>query len=74
MVVSAFEANSSSRFLVSFSGLSDGTNEYLQVVRLDNPLGATNLLGAIGFGLAFAGALLIVWLLIHAALAALRDR
>jgi hypothetical protein len=40
----------------------------------DNPLGATNLLGAVGFGLAFAGALLIVWLLIHAALAALRDR
>ena len=40
----------------------------------DNPLGATNLLGAIGFGLAFAGALLIVWLLTHAAFAALRDK
>ena len=31
----------------------------------DNPLGASNLLGAIGFGLAFVGALLIIWLLIY---------
>jgi len=27
-------------FLVSYSGLSDGTNEYIQVVRVDNPLSA----------------------------------
>ena len=40
----------------------------------DNPMGASNLLGAIGFGLAFVGAILIVWLLIYAALAALRDK
>ena len=26
-------------FLVSFSGLSDGTNEFIQVIRLDSPLG-----------------------------------
>lgn len=39
----------------------------------DNPLGASNLLGGIGFGLAFAGALLIVWLLTFAAIKALRD-
>ena len=40
----------------------------------DNPLGASNLLGATGFGLALAGALLIIWLLAHAALKVLRDR
>lgn len=40
----------------------------------DNPLGATNLFGAIGFGLAFAGALLIVWLLCYAAIRALGDK
>ncbi len=40
----------------------------------DNPLGASNVLGAIGFGLALVGALLIVWLLTHAAVAALRDK
>ena len=40
----------------------------------DNPLGATNLLGAIGFGLAFVGAIVIVGLLTHAAFAALRDK
>lgn len=40
----------------------------------DNPLGATNVLGAVGFGLAFAGALLIVWLLCHAAIRALSDK
>lgn len=40
----------------------------------DNPLGASNLLGATGFGLAFVGAILIVWLLCHAAIAALRDK
>ena len=40
----------------------------------DNPLGATNILGAVGFGLAFLGAVLIIWLLCHAAVAALRDR
>ncbi|GAB5415772.1 MAG: hypothetical protein Cons2KO_33750 [Congregibacter sp.] len=39
----------------------------------DNPLGASNLLGAIGFGLAFAGAILIVWLLSTAAVKLLRD-
>ena len=39
----------------------------------DNPLGATNLLGVIGFGLAFAGALLIVWLLAHSAIKVLGD-
>jgi len=33
----------------------------------------SNLLGGIGFGLAFAGALLIVWLLTFAAIKALRD-
>ena len=26
-------------FLVSYSALTDGTNEYVQVVRVDNPLG-----------------------------------
>jgi hypothetical protein len=40
----------------------------------DNPLGATNILGAVGFGLAFIGAVLIIWLLCHAAFAALSDR
>lgn len=40
----------------------------------DNPLGASNLLGAIGFGLAFVGAVLIIWLLCHAALRTLGDR
>lgn len=39
----------------------------------DNPLGASNVLGAVGFGLAFAGALLIVFLLIYAAVKALRS-
>jgi hypothetical protein len=28
-------------YLVSYSGLSDGVDEYVQVVRVDNPLGAT---------------------------------
>ena len=28
-------------YLVSYSGLSDGVNEYVQIVRVDNPLGAT---------------------------------
>ena len=28
-------------YLVSYSGLSDGLDEYVQVVRVDNPLGAT---------------------------------
>lgn len=40
----------------------------------DNPMGASNILGAIGFGLAFVGAILIVWLLSYAAIAALRDK
>ncbi|MFT7288382.1 MAG: hypothetical protein ACI87W_002500 [Halieaceae bacterium] len=40
----------------------------------DNPLGASNIPGAIGFGLAFAGALLIVWLLTHGALAVLKEK
>jgi hypothetical protein len=40
----------------------------------DNPLGATNIMGAIGFGLAFAGALLIVWLLTHGAFALLKEK
>ena len=40
----------------------------------DKPLGASNLLGAIGFGLAFAGALLIVWLLCYAAFRVLGDK
>lgn len=40
----------------------------------DNPLGASNLLGAIGFGLALIGALLISWLLAHAALKTLGDK
>lgn len=39
----------------------------------DNPLGASNALGAIGFGMAFAGAILIVWLLCYAAIKALKD-
>lgn len=38
----------------------------------DNPLGASNLLGVLGFGMAFAGALLIVYLLVYAALKVLR--
>lgn len=33
-------AGATGTFLVSYSGLSDGTNEYLQVVRVDNPLTA----------------------------------
>ena len=37
----------------------------------DNPLGASNLLGAIGFGLALVGAFLIIWLLCYAACKAL---
>jgi styrene-oxide isomerase len=40
----------------------------------DNPLGATNIMGAIGFGLAFAGAVLIIWLLTYAALALLKSK
>jgi styrene-oxide isomerase len=40
----------------------------------DNPLGATNIMGAIGFGLAFAGAVLIIWLLTYAALALLNSK
>ncbi len=40
----------------------------------DNPLGASNLLGATGFGLALVGALLIIWLLAHAAMKVLADR
>ncbi len=40
----------------------------------DNPLGASNLLGATGFGLALVGALLIIWLLTHAAMKVLGDR
>ncbi|MFT4769863.1 MAG: hypothetical protein ACI8RN_003017 [Glaciecola sp.] len=39
----------------------------------DNPLGASNLLGIVGFGMAFVGALLIIWLLCYAALKALRS-
>ena len=39
----------------------------------DNPLGATNILGTVGFGLAFVGALLVVWLLAHGALALLKE-
>ncbi len=40
----------------------------------DNPLGASNMLGAIGFGVALVGAVLIIWLLTHAALKTLSDR
>ena len=40
----------------------------------DNPLGASNIMGAIGFGAAFAGALLIIWVLTYAALALLKSR
>jgi hypothetical protein len=29
-------------FLVSYSGLTDGTNEYIQIVRVNNPLGAVS--------------------------------
>jgi hypothetical protein len=39
----------------------------------DNPLGSTNMLGAIGFGAALIGAFLIIWLLGYAALKALGD-
>lgn len=39
----------------------------------DNPLGASNFFGALGFGMAFAGALLIVWLLCYAAIKVLRS-
>lgn len=37
----------------------------------DNPLGPTNLAGAVGFGAALIGALLIIWLLAYAGLKAL---
>jgi hypothetical protein len=40
----------------------------------DNPLGPSNFLGAIGFGLAFAGALLIIWLLCYGAIRALSGK
>lgn len=40
----------------------------------DNPLGASNMMGAIGFGLALIGALLIIWLLCHAAFKTLGDK
>ena len=40
----------------------------------DNPLGASNMLGAIGFGLALVGAFLIIWLLTHAALRTLSNK
>ncbi|MEM8561386.1 MAG: isomerase [Pseudomonadota bacterium] len=40
----------------------------------DNPQGATNLFGAVGFGLALVGAILIIWLLIYCALAVLKQR
>ena len=40
----------------------------------DNPQGASNLLGAIGFGMALVGAILIIWLLTHAAIKALGDK
>jgi styrene-oxide isomerase len=40
----------------------------------DNPLGASNMLGAIGFGLALIGAFLIIWLLCYAAFKALGDK
>jgi styrene-oxide isomerase len=39
----------------------------------DNPLGASNMFGALGFGMAFAGALLIVWLLCYSAFRALKS-
>ncbi|WP_439105876.1 isomerase [Congregibacter sp.] len=39
----------------------------------DNPLGASNLLGAVGFGMAFVGAFLIVYLLCYAAIKILRS-
>ena len=39
----------------------------------DNPLGASNLFGVIGFGLAFIGALLIIYLLVYAAIKVLGD-
>ncbi|EAQ96818.1 hypothetical protein [Congregibacter litoralis] len=39
----------------------------------DNPLGASNLFGVLGFGLAFAGALLIVYLLLVAAISTFRS-
>ncbi|WOJ94842.1 isomerase [Congregibacter variabilis] len=39
----------------------------------DNPLGASNLFGAVGFGMAFVGAFLILWLLCYAAMKALRS-
>jgi len=29
-------------FLVSYSGLTDGTNEFVQIIRVNNPLGATS--------------------------------
>jgi styrene-oxide isomerase len=38
----------------------------------DNPLGPTNLAGAVGFGAALVGAILIVWLLGYAGVRALR--
>jgi styrene-oxide isomerase len=40
----------------------------------DNPLGASNLLGVIGFGVAFAGAFLIIWLLCYCAIRALSEK
>ncbi|MFT6052588.1 MAG: hypothetical protein ACI9B9_002243 [Halioglobus sp.] len=40
----------------------------------DNPLGASNLFGVIGFGVAFAGAFLIIWLLCYCAIRALSEK
>jgi hypothetical protein len=40
----------------------------------DNPLGSTNLFGVIGFGVAFIGAFLIIWLLGYAAFKVLGDK
>ena len=40
----------------------------------DNPQGASNMLGAIGFGAALVGAILIIWLLSYAAFKALGDK
>ena len=40
----------------------------------DNPLGSTNIFGAIGFGSALIGAFLIVWLLAFAAIQILKEK
>jgi hypothetical protein len=41
-LVNGFDGNPLGTFLVSYSGLSDGTNEYVDVVQVTDPLGTPN--------------------------------